>query len=85
MVNITPVTSANTFVLLAALPSLLDTLCLQSLGVPITWKTNPYLSLADDHEQKGNKAVLDFKRQNQHKAASRPQVSEAAAALSACL
>ena len=49
--NITPLMSANRFVLLAALPSLLDTLCLQGLCVPISWKTNPYLWLAEDRKQ----------------------------------
>lgn len=86
--NTTRLTSANRFVLLAALPSLPDTLHLQGLCVPTGWKTNPYLWLTDDGkqaQQKGSSGALDFRRQNQHKPASRLQVSEAAAVLAACL
>lgn len=45
MVNITPVMPANRSVLLAALPPLLDTLCLQGFYVPIRWETCGWLAI----------------------------------------
>lgn len=57
----TPLTSADRFVLLVGLASLLDRPCLQGLCVRVSWKTNPCWTLKGEksrrHPQGGAEAA----------------------------